>query len=665
MLDDERTDDLRPQVSLTAYGNQGSAVLQAGRDIHFYERKTLRAVAVPAEDVSAVRDAWVEMSAADSAVNTLRDTGLAVIAGRPGMGRYACALRALDQVSEERVRAGHSRLVLQNVIPDWDEPDVSLLASRPEYGYVLDIAQSIDQWENRSEQASAFVSFADTLKSRGSYLVLISSDHGWPTESGAQMRVHVRVNRKPSPRIIAIRHLEEVYGKPDRARWLDLPSEASREETGDAGLGILAGLITDDTSPAVAASLAARLNAITDDQKSREAVAQEFQAWSTHLKDIFGSDSGEGAANRRARLIASSLLDGEYATKVHRTARGFLGDEGKSDAKTILESPDLKDQFKEIGVEVKEHRVRLDAKPGLARATLHHVWEQQPDIHDLLLNLIKDITRPGEIGAGHLEHISGLLVDLALHENDISLFDVAAEWVDDPARHDLVTRMLRDAAFSEALGTQTHRLLLDWAKKPDHRSTVAALVCGKEYGTRLPRKAMVRLRWVLEYAQLEDSVAAAQEAIRRLASRTETLPVVWQSIVGWLAKQETTVGAARAFLAMVDPGLDASALKDILVAGERETSIKDDLSRGWRVVLSQPEVNREAGAVLQRWMRTLVRDRSLPAYAHELLGSTLRLHLAADPVSALIYGIPGEPADAEIIEYRRSFVRRYLPNADL
>ncbi|MFF5264471.1 hypothetical protein ACFY4C_36570 [Actinomadura viridis] len=668
MLDDERTEAAHSPKTLLAYGNRDTTVFQAGRDIYFSEQEILSTKDIPAQDLTTVRDAWVRVDAVDQAVDALRSIGLAVVAGRPGSGRHACALRALVQISAARVNEGHNDLILKNVTPDWEEPNTSLLPSHPSHGYILDVEQSIEQWNSRSERASDLVSFAAKLHSRGSYLVLISNEHGWPLDSGAQTRVHVLITQRPSARDIAIRHLVEIYRKPERAHWLDIPSEVSSQSHNDKDHGCLSYLISDDTSPARAAALAARLSSIEGDEKSRKSVAEEFQAWAAHLKSIFGDGAGDVYARRRSLLITSALLDGAPATRVHQTAREFLGErtngDDSADVMAILGSPDLKTRFEDIGAEVKNHRVRLDGKRGLARATLRHVWEQQPEIHRLLLRLIKQITKADGAGAEHLEQISRLLVDLAVHENDVSLFEVGAEWAQDPARHDLVTRMIGDAALSDTLGAQTHRLLLEWAKKNNHQATVAARVCGAEFGLRLPRKAMVRLRWVLEVPQRNTPVSTAENAVRKLASHAETLPIVWKVIVGWLSKQEITVGTARAFLAVLDPQLDASALKELLRAGEHDSHIADILSHGWRLAMAQPRVSQEVQEVAKSWIRLFTQDNDLPQYAHDLLDANLHAHLTADPVSALLYGIPGETADAELVAFRRSFALRHFSGTD-
>ncbi|NML49025.1 hypothetical protein HHL19_01415 [Streptomyces sp. R302] len=97
---------------------------------------------------------------------------------------------------------------------------------------------------------------AETLRRVGSYLVVIADEHGWPEElSGTLGRVVVRAKVRPSAHRVAVKHLEYLYRKPERIRWLN----TAVSTTGSGLVGGASHLLTEESTPSDAARLATTL----------------------------------------------------------------------------------------------------------------------------------------------------------------------------------------------------------------------------------------------------------------------------------------------------------------------------------------------------------------------------------------------------------------------
>ncbi|KIF76092.1 hypothetical protein QR77_23825 [Streptomyces sp. 150FB] len=626
---------------------------------------------IPDAELRAVRRAWVHSDAAAQEVTTAEEAAsllvgegpaLAVIAGPQGFGKRAAALKALWEASRSLtgVPLGAQEPKLQQIQPDWDDmkvPDVSLLPAAPGHGYLLDITAEIGTWQNPANVATSLVRHAERLRTKGSFLVLVTDTHGWPADaSGALADVLVRATRRPSPQRVAAAHLQWMYDMPDRARWLNPDARDSSELDGAASH-----LVKDAMSPAEAVRLAgllARAEASVDGIAQAQAA---FQKWEKLVEEIFENTKDD--ADDRALLIAALFLSGDDALTVQDASRTLLGEKGQRTMRDILTGPDLTARYNRVKVRVQGRYIDIDEKPGYAQAVLNHLWRQRADIHEPLLNWIDSVTGPKHPGAARLERISDLLVQLAIAENDIRVIKKIYYWIDNgeasSEHQQLIGRVLTTAAHADTLGTQVRGLLLDWAQEASTAvTTVVTFVCRSDFAEHYTYQALIRLRWVLGRPTRDAAVEAAEDAIRDIAARPGLLARVWKSVVKW-PDEGRGLAASRAFLALLDPRDNPYVLKVMMAAAERDAEVRQKLIAGWRTALSNPAVTAESRDLLIGWARAWADQQVPQELMVDLLNDVIEQHLLTTPIAALVYGEPGIGYDQSVIDLR---MRLRLPS---
>ncbi|MET9920477.1 hypothetical protein ABZZ04_25835 [Streptomyces sp. NPDC006435] len=656
-----------------AHNDRSSIIIAAG-PVTMSGKQLLPVAAISAAELDIVRSpVWVGFDSDGKTVTTAADAaamlgvagpGIAVIAGAPGFGKRTAAIRALSEAAQAEPNDEKALPVLKEIRPDWSDPavpDTSLLPEEPGTGYLLDVASEINAWKDPHKVAVGLVGHAETLRRKGSFLVLVADERTWPeSESGALARVVSRAEARPSPHRVAAAHLRHVYQKPDRVHWLDAAS-------GEAGhVGEAWDLLTDANSPADAVRLADALARVEPSPKGLEAARASFQQWRTQVDDVF--ETTEDNADDRALLIASVFLSGEDALTIQKAGRRLLGEGPEKNVRKILTGPDLATRLTRVGAQVQGRHAGLDHKPGYARAVLLHLWRQRADIHPHLLTWLNGLTSPGQAGATRLSPISDLLVDLAIAENDIRVIDKIRDWIDNGNNReehlDLIARVLARSAEVDGLGPTVRSRLLTWAQDKENEALArtVALVCQTSFADDYPRQTLVRLRHILARAQYDGAVEAAETALRRLAGREHQLARVWSTVIKW-AKESDNLAGHRAFLALVDPSVDPFVLRVMLTAAESKPEIKQALIDAWSTVLTDTQVHRKAGDVLIAWARTWASDELI---ARDLLTDILRQvigrHLMATPIAALVYGEPDVRYDEAVIELRKEL---HIPFSDM
>ncbi|MFI6940365.1 hypothetical protein ACIBI4_13915 [Streptomyces sp. NPDC050418] len=628
-------------------------------------KQPLPVAAIPQAELSVVRRAWVSTGFGDGNVPTASDAvglltsdgpALAVIAGPDGYGKRTAGIRALWEVSlTERVAAGSEPFILSEIRPDWDKaetPDVSLLPERPGTGYLLDIATEIGGWNRPDRVAAAVVTHAEHLRLIGSYLVVIADDHGWPEElSGTLARVVVRAKNRPSAYRVAAAHLEYLHHKPERIRWLNPASSGS----GSGMVGGAAHLLTDTSAPADAARLAAALARTDDSEVGLKRALAAFQEWRTQVTDVFKATEKKPAD--RALLIATLFLGGEEALTIQKAAGTLLGKDPEDDVEVILTGPDLSARLRGVGAEVTGRHATLDHQPGYAQAVLNHLWRQRPDIHPHLLKWLDAITASGQPGVPRLGAISDLLVELAIVENDIKVIEQVRTWIDSgnsSTEHlQLIAGVFAKAAESDALGPKVRSRLLDWAQEQSTSvTTVVALVCQSEFADHYPRQSLVRLRHVLDRAEEDTAVRAAEEALQSIAARTGQLPRVWATVIKW-ATEHGHLAGHRAFLSLLDPQQNPYVLQVMMAAAEEKPDIRQALIRGWNAALADSRVAAQCRDLMIAWAHARADGLVPPGLITDLLRQVVLEHMYSSPVSAFVFGEPGVQYDEPVIALRK------------
>ncbi|MFD9485653.1 hypothetical protein ACFWBX_17030 [Streptomyces sp. NPDC059991] len=653
-------------------GNDRSTIIVAAGAVTMTGKQLLPVAGISEAELDVVRTAWVGIGtkgepitavAAATALLTGDGAALAVIAGPQGHGKRTAGIKALwDAALVQKAEADRGLPSLMEIRPDWDDPecpDTSELPDAPGTGYLLDVAAEIDRWKDRAGVAGALVTHAEALRRKGSFLVVVCNEHGWPEEaSGAVGRVVTRVAVRPDPHRVAMAHLEHVHHVPDRLYLLNT-GDSGAGPTGDASH-----LLTENSSPADAVRLANGLASSDGSQQGLQDALAAFQQWQREVKDVFKKT--EDNADDRALLIASVFLSGGEALEVQEAARSLLKEPAKQDVRAILTGPDLTTRFKSINARVDGRHITLDHRPGYARAVLLHLWQQRADIHTHLLAWLTTLTAPQQPGAGRLGPISDLLVQLAVAENDIRVIDKIRAWIDhdDDTEHlTLIAQVLATAAEADALGPDVRSRLLKWAQAPAEAvATTVALVCQTGFAKRYPHQALVRLQHILGRADRDTAVATAESALRLMAAQEHQLPLVWKTVSRW-AGQPKNLSGHRAFLALLDPRTDPFVLRVMLTAAESKPEVREALVAGWSAALSDERVDPEARELLITWAHARMDDDLVSAdLITDILRQVVGRHLMSTPISALVFGEPDVRYDAAVIELRKEL---QLPTSDL
>ncbi|MEU9859108.1 hypothetical protein [Streptomyces sp. NPDC047974] len=670
---DEKVEFLVPSMKVTVTRNDRSSIIIAAGPVTMSGKQLLPVVEISEAELDVVRTAtWVRVGFRGESVMTATDAsvllgaagpGLAVIAGAPGFGKRTAGVRALWEAAQAEKSDDGTAPALREIRPDWSDPatpDLRLLPEEPGVGYLLDVASEISAWKDPHKVAVGLVGHAETLRRKGSFLVVVADERGWPEDaSGAMGRVVVHAALRPSAHRVAVAHLRHVHQKPDRVHWLD----SGADGTGRVGEASM--LLTENSTPAEAVRLAGKLAGVEASTEGLEAARASFQEWRGQVSDVFART--EDNADDRALLIASVFLSGEEAMAIQEAGRSLLNERPKKDVREILTGPDLATRLADVGAQVEGRHATLDHRPGYARAVLLHLWRQRADIHPHLLDWISRLTAPGQLGAARLVSISDLLVDLAIAENDIRVIDKIRAWLDNGTSRDghleLIAGIFARTAQADALGPTIRARLLDWAK--DDEVAVArtvALVCQSSFADDYPRQSLVRLRHILDRPERDEAVTTAEAALQSIAGRERQLARVWSTVIKW-AKETGHLAGHRAFLALIDPRTDPFVLQVMLAAAEGKPEVRQALIDAWSTVLADSRVHGEASQVLIAWAHARATDDLIPA---ELLTDILRRvvarHLMTTPVSALVYGEPDVRYDQAVIDLRKDL---HLPSSDM
>ncbi|WP_411113918.1 hypothetical protein [Streptomyces sp. 029-5] len=620
-------------------------------------RQPLPVTDIPELELKAVELAWVGQGPHDEHLPTvaeaerlLRTAGpaLTVIAGAPGLGKRSIGLRTGWLVAHDPPTTDGKPLQMKEIRPDWEKPeapDVSLLPQKYGVVYLLDVASEIDGWADSVSTASALIKHAEDLRRVNSYLVVIADERGWPEEqSGALSGVLVRAKTRPSPHRVAAEHLKHVYGVPDRASWVEsFPP------------GPLAHLLTKGTTPADAVRLAAVAAFVEDSDTGRETATNSFQQWSKRVEEVFTAT--QELPEERALLVSALFLRGEEAVTVQSHARQLLGEGAESSVRKILTGPDLTTRLEAVGATVAGRAVSFDDKPGYARAVLIHLWHQRPDIHDPLLVWLDGLVASNTSDV-RLTSISGLLVDLAIAENDVSVVNTIKGWVSNNSseRHlDLIAGVLAKAAEADALGPVVRKRLIDWASSEQASEAVArviALVCRGSLAEHYPLQALARLRHIMRRPERDAAVREAEASLRHMATGLGQLPRVWETVCKW-AKDSRSLAGARAFLSILDPEPDPQALQVLLASAQQDHEVADALVEGWTAALEEPGVHEQCRQVLHGWARARAAGDIDSKAVKEILDRIVERQLYTLPISDLIYGVAGVAYDEAIIGLRK------------
>ncbi|MFI2316684.1 hypothetical protein AMK17_33565 [Streptomyces sp. CB00072] len=661
-----------------------STLLQAGRDINLQQQEPLPTEPVTKTEIDAVRQAWVaedtegkEIPTAPTVLAMLdRDERVVVIAGPSGTGKTAAGLRALSELRPALPGIGGQRLRLrlEHVLPDWDfvEKDKFLLPAEHGRGYLLDVSGESARWEKPDVTARKFLGHAGTLRRRGSYLVVIVGEHGWPENDPDLGRNVVRAVSAPPGDRIARRHIEQLHPQVVRRGWLQesVPDAGERGKEVEAGDGRgrtspLAGLLRADMQPGDAATLAAELGRISDSGGTITDARDLVLRWRERVSTVFRAT--QDSADDRALLLAAVMLEGLGPAEVLNGARLLLKDQKTRGIRDILTGRDLATRLDAVQAKSDGQRVTFSHLPGYPAAVLRHFWRQLSDVQPNLLSWVKQLTGPKGLGFGRIPEIADLLAQLAVDEGDLRPLDVAQAWAAaGDAGQNGAARLLARVARDPALGQEARTRLRSWAgQEPRANATISAVVCQGPFSKEYPRQALTCLRWVLGRPEHDSAVSVAEEALRTMGADTRLLPRVWDTVNRWLTEYEQPddrnhLAARRAFLALLHPTADQPTATLLLANALDHADTADGLVRGWSAALSVPALESQCEKVLTAWAKAVANGALDADAVVEVLNHVIRENWMTGPLSTFIAGRAGtEYTSQSVVDLRERLILRW------
>lgn len=668
-----------PQQSMA---NTYAPAAQIGGDnlapITFQHRPKLPTWQVPRQDLEATAEPiWAPTPTPQRAADLLRNFSLAVVAGEPGNGRRISAVRALT-VSQPAHTASAG---LFYVSPDWDDdetPDETTLPPpAPGRGYIIDVSTR----PLSTAAAQALVTWADQLRLAGASLIVMCRPNGWKDE----IRYVVDAVR-PDALQVAHNHLFHRLRTPQQAAWLkpDPNQGTSRgilrtPTPSDPSTGIFADLFTSSVSPQDAVEIAERLRRIEPQRVSRamekianrqsvetqergqkelKSIRDEILLWTTFLEQKLTEAGTRG--QDRVMLLTAAYLEGAPLEVCIQAASQFSPHDAPV-ARRFREGRSPRRRMRDVGVDVTlDDRAGFDSKPGLAVAAIRTDWHHWADERSETTEWLKRITAPSGIAEAWSQQIGERVLEVSRTAVEAPFFPLIEDWINavdaGSERIPVVARLLTDAARTDELARETHKMLLNWASRSSsaQRMTVA-LVCSGDYGRRWPSRALVRLRHVLAQDDGATQVAAAA-LISHAARGAGALTRVAGVVEGWLEDYPGHPAGPRAFLALVDPEGAAGVLAQLVELAQETPDVRDFLIRGWWTALQQPALRDQTYRSLLTWAQAAHAGQLERDFTFGILTEVRDQHTPLDAMYRFLYGSP-EHDDQAIIDARFALAR--------
>ncbi|MFJ9702300.1 hypothetical protein [Streptomyces fradiae] len=432
--------------------------------------------------------------------------------------------------------------------------------------------------------------------------------------------------------------------------------------------------MTSSVSPSNAVAIADRLYRIKPERVATAVtLRQDTQSTTNHeqgnrelaiIKDevLLWTDFLEGklteAGTRgrdRVMLIAAAYLENAPLELCIRAAGEF---DPRSDSSTrrFREGRSPRRRMRDVGVDVTpDDRAAFHSRPGLAMSAIHMDWHHWADERTETRRWIERITSPGGVASQYTKQIGERLLELSRKAVDAPFFQVLDTWTtsadQNGQRVNVVAQLLTQSAVRDELARDTHKKLLDWAKRGNatQRQAVAS-VCSGPYGQRWPHVALVRLRHILAVDDAATEVAA--EAIARYAASGPTgLNRVVDTVESWLYRHPTHPAGPRAFLALTDADKSPGVLSKLIGLAQQSPAVREFLISGWSTTLEQSDVRDRAYLSLVSWAQAVHTKRLDRDFVFGILTAVRNAHEPVDAMSRFLYGVP-EREDPALISAR-------------
>ncbi|RSS94820.1 hypothetical protein EF903_05940 [Streptomyces sp. WAC05292] len=427
----------------------------------------------------------------------------------------------------------------------------------------------------------------------------------------------------------------------------------------DAEVGIFAELVTRSVSPSNAVAIARRLHRIkpeavsqavalkqdsrTHDQGVQELanIKDEVLLWTEFLEKKLTETGTRG--QDRVMLLTAAYLE-NAPLEICIKAAGNFGSPSNSNTR-FREGRSPRRRMRDVGVDVTlDDRAAFHSRPGLAMSAIQMDWHHWADERAETRQWLERITSPNGVAAPWVKQIGERLLELSRKAVDGPFFPILDAWTtnadQDARRITVVAHLLTQAAAREELSRETHKKLLDWAKKGNAiQRQVVARVCSGPYGQKWPRTTLVRLRHILTLDDAACSVAVDALATYAAIGPTEFTRAV-DTVETWLYKHPTHPAGPRAFLALTDADRPEGILDKLIALAQRTPAVRDFIVSGWSTTLEHPEVRDRAYQSLVGWANAVHADRLERGFTFGLLKEVRNVHEPVDAMSRFLYGSP-------------------------
>ncbi len=507
-------------------------------------------------------------------------------------GRKSAGLRLLAATN---VASGR----VSELLPDWDEPDVSCLPEERGVGYLLNLRGVTQPLPDAFY--TDLVIYASGLRKTGSYMVITATKTVWSQAraGGSHPEILVAEIERPKPDDVVKRYLEGHEKTQGRSDWID-----NKE-------GVFYGLLPEDCAPGEAVRLAS-IVAKAKNVEDKDAL-DEFKGWETRLSDWFSG--GEEGVRTRAVRIAGAYLDKAPSTVVLSSADLLLAAPKINlpmPKGGLLAMPDAPSRLEPAGMSFDgatsiASLVHESQGPAIRR----YLWTQHTQLsQEVLTQWLQDISQgPAK---DHLDSLASALTQLAETVGIAPIFDLAEGWLRNGGKQhlDLVGDLLSDLAVHANLGSQTRAELAKWAagKKEPARQRAVARACSGSFGKKYPSQALTRARYILSSPGSEEALKDATKAVRVLASDGDLAPLVTDTVVKWITNSGKSTGTELSvFYDVFDApsGADQLEKSPLAVAlaqsGEAGDAMRRRLLEGWQHVIGQSEDVFHSQQTLLNW----------------------------------------------------------------
>ena len=598
----------------------------AGRDINYFinSLKYLRQIRID-PDTEIREDEFVEPAGLKGCIQALLPSleastpqaSVIVLLAPEGSGRRAAGLRILSQVVTSKSR-------IFELKRDWDEPDVELIPTASNAGYLLNLEGLIEPLPESFYSNLAVYARAAIRENRR--LIITASDRIWsaPANISAISGVHTVTLIAP-PALDVIHKILDKHAMEDRKQWLKSPESE------------LGKLVPVDAKPAEAARYA-RILATAAGPNDKNAI-DEYLGWQKKVREWFSHDEDD-APPKRARRISALFLDGSPASVVLDCADHLLA------AKTVkwtmpdggvLAGPDAEGSLTDAGIHFNpgsskfmELTIDVNGKyPGITKAAISYLWKYRGQLVPTLTSWLKEISAPGGPANEHLDKLAHAISGLAEGVGVDQVFELIEPWTaaEQVSIYSLAADTLGELAIHPVIGSDARRKLRQWAsrKKSPHLQRAVANACASVFGSEYPHQALTRLRYILESTEDESARNSAISALISLVRSPASRILGLHTIVSWCedrsTKEATRNAGRRALLAIIDTRTEASPESfQILKLLSNQESIEEQSIRARLIggILSivgdsrDPADTDQIKAILSSWLLSAAKG-GLPA----------------------------------------------------